>query len=136
MESTDPDYEKQFTRNTPRPQGSAYLRILDPVHGPTGGAASYRIIQDVDKLPVALEAVRDVRGICVPGLGTRAGHLAAAGAGIAKREGRRVKKAAEVKQGIHPDAVGPREQLPSSLLLLVALLLGSLLLLLLLVLLL
>ena len=130
MESTDPEYDKRFT---PKSQGSAYLRILDPVHGPTGGApVSYRIIQDVDKFPVALEAVRDVRGICVPGLGTRAGHLAAAGAGIAKREGKRVKKAAEVKQWIHPDAVGPREQLPSSLLLLVALLLGSLLLLLLL----
>ena len=129
MESTDPYYDKRFT---PKSQGSAYLRILDPVHGPTGGTpVSYRITQDVDKFPVALEAVRDVRGICVPGLGTRA-DLAAAGAGIAKREGKRVKKAAEVKQWIHPDAAGPREQLPSSLLLLVALLLGSLLLLLLL----
>ena len=38
MESTDPDYDKRFTRYTPKSQGSAYLRILGPVHGPTGGA--------------------------------------------------------------------------------------------------
>jgi len=60
---------------------------------------------------VALCAVRDALGIRVPGLGTRAGHRAAAGAGIAQRGGKRVKKAAAADiEWIRPDAAGSRAQ--------------------------
>ena len=38
MESTDAGYDKRFTRYTPKTQGPSYLRILDPVHGPSDGA--------------------------------------------------------------------------------------------------
>ena len=108
----DPSYDTRFTRYTPKTQGSAYLRILDPAHGPTGGAPiSSRICQDVKKFLVALQAIRDSLEVCVPGLGTRAGHRAAAAAGIMQRGGKREKKAAaENDQWVHPDAVGPRAQ--------------------------
>ena len=91
MESTDAGCDKRFTRFTPKTQGPSYLRILDPAHGTSGGAPiSSRICQDVNKFLVALCAIRDALGICVPGLSTRAGHRSTAGAGIAQRRGKRV----------------------------------------------
>ena len=33
MEPTEPDYDKRFTRHTPKTQGSSYRRIPDPAHG-------------------------------------------------------------------------------------------------------
>ena len=64
------------------------------------------------KFLVALSAIRDALGICVPGLGMRAGHRAAAGAGIAQRGGKRVKKSGGryCSEWVHPGAVGPRAQ--------------------------
>ena len=112
IESTNPGYDKRFTRYTPRNQGTSYLRILGPVHGPSGGASiSSLICRDVKEFLVALCAIRDALGIYVPGLGTRAGHRAAAGAGIAQRGGRRVNKAAAAdSEWVHLGAVGPRAQ--------------------------
>jgi len=64
MESTDTGYDKRFTRYTPKTQGSSNLRILDPVHGPSGGAPiSSRICRDVKKFLVALCAIQDALSI-------------------------------------------------------------------------
>ncbi len=70
------------------------MRMIDPAHGPNGGApTSTRICQDVSKVVSALIVLRDVRGIAVQGLGNRNGHREAATAGKGGHGGKRVKKA-------------------------------------------
>ena len=89
----DEGYELRYSRATPKLQSSAYLRVLDPVHGPNGGApTSKRIIQDIDKFLPLCEEIRLANGTVVEGLGSRNGHRAAANAGVAKRGGKRVKR--------------------------------------------
>ena len=109
MLPSDDDYDKRFSRLTPKLQGSAYLRIYDPAHGPHGGApVSIRICQDVEKFVVALKAISTARGIAIPDLGTRNGHRATAGAGSRPRGGVREKNATTAEQFVHADAIGPR----------------------------
>jgi len=82
------------SRATPNALDYAYLRMIDPAHGPNGGApTSSRICQDVSKVVSALIVVRDVREIAVQGLGNRNGHREAATAGKGGHGGKRVKKA-------------------------------------------
>ena len=107
LQPTDPGYDKRFSRYTPKLQTSAYLRVLDPAHGPHGGSpSSSRICQDVSKFLVACCAIRDARGICVPGLGSRQGHRAAAAA-PQPRGGKRTKNSPAEGEWLHADAVGP-----------------------------
>jgi hypothetical protein len=111
MAEGDTGYDKRFTRYTPATQLSAYLRVLDPANGLHGGApVSTRICQDVCKFLTSLDAIRLARGVCVAGLGTHAGHRAAAARGIKPRGGKRQKKERQTEQWIHEDAVGPRAQ--------------------------
>ena len=50
LKEGDEGYELRYSRATPKLQGSAYRRVLDPAHGRDGGApSSKRIIQDIDK---------------------------------------------------------------------------------------
>lgn len=108
----DPGYETRFSRHTPKHQTSAYLRMLDPALGPhQGSPTSVRICQDEHKFIPALEAIRDVAGICVQGLGSRNGHRVAAQAGVAQRGGKRVKNPQQEDVWVHPDAVEARKGL-------------------------
>jgi len=105
----DPGYEERFSRSTPALQSSAYLRLHDPDLGPEAGTPlGSRICQDIGKFIPALEAIRDARGIIIPGLGTRNGHRAAASNGKAQRGGKREKGASKGDIWVHPDAAGAR----------------------------
>jgi len=80
----DPSYDTRFTRYTPKTQGSAYLCILDPAHGPTGGAPiSSRFCQDVKKFlssshsRLAWGLCPWARYACGPPCGSRCWHYAA-----------------------------------------------------------
>jgi len=109
LKEGDPGYEERFSRSTPALQSSAYLRLLDPDLGVEAGTPlGSRICQDIEKFIPALEAIRDARGIVIPGLGTRNGHRAAANNGKAQRGGKREKGAPKEDIWVHSDAAGPR----------------------------
>jgi hypothetical protein len=68
---------------------------MDPALGMEKGAPiSNRICQDIRKFVLALTGIRDARGICVQGLGFRAGHRAAVANGQVQRGVKREKKVA------------------------------------------
>ena len=109
LKEGDPGYEKRFCRDTPVLQTWAYTRLLEPDLGPKAGAPlGSRICQDVGKFIPALEAIRDARGIVVPGLGTRNGHRTAASKGKVQRGGKREKRESIGGIWVHPDAAQAR----------------------------
>jgi hypothetical protein len=59
-----------------------------------GAPTSNRICQDNRQFILSLTEIRDARGICVQGLGSRAGHRATAANGQVQRGGKREKKVA------------------------------------------
>jgi len=103
-------YAERFSRATPKLQTEAYLRVFDPSLGPDAGAPlGSRICQDVGKFLVALSAIRDARGTCVPGLCSRSGPRAAASTGLGQHGGHRVKRA-HVEHWYHDDVLPARKR--------------------------
>ena len=79
LKEGDLGYSTRFSRRTLKEQASAYKRSIDPALGMEKGApTSNRICQDIRKFILTLTGIRDARGICIQGLGSRAGHRAAA----------------------------------------------------------
>ena len=112
LKPSDPGFETKFSHATPKQQTSAYLRLLEPSHGPEAGTPlGSRICQDIGKFIPALEAIRDARGVTVPGLGTRNGHRTAANQEGDQRGGRMVKGAPQSAQWVHPDAAVAKRSL-------------------------
>jgi hypothetical protein len=106
-------YSTRFSRHTLREQTSAYKRVMDPALGMEKGApTSNRICQqDIRKFILALTGICDARGICVQGLGSRAGHRAAAANGQVQRRGEREKKVATEDPWFHSDVAETRLRL-------------------------
>ena len=80
------DDENKFSLATPNKGTSAYLRILDPETGvcPT----SARIIEDTNKVYLAMDRIIKAKGCVVPDINTREGHRAdAAREGMNDRRG-------------------------------------------------
>ena len=83
---------------------------MDPAPGMEKGApTSNRICQDIRKLILALTGIRDASGICVQGLGSRAGHRAAAANGQVQRGGE--KNVATEDPWFHSDVAETRLRL-------------------------
>jgi hypothetical protein len=76
-----------------------------------GASTSNRICQGIRNFILALTGIRDARGICVQGLGSRAGHRAAAANGQVQRGGKREKKVATEDPWFHSDVVETRLRL-------------------------
>ena len=76
-----------------------------------GAPTSNRICQDIRKFILTLTGIRDARGICVQGLGSRAGHRAAAANGQVQRGGKREKKVATEDPWFHSDVAETRLRL-------------------------
>ena len=109
MTQDSPDWDKRFCRSTPALQRHSYSRIWDASLGPEAGAPTgARIVKDCMKWIPNLHAIYEVRGICVPGLGSRTGHRAEAAKGTKKRGGKRTKGPNQAVGWVHPDATGPR----------------------------
>jgi hypothetical protein len=68
-----------------------------------GAPTSNRICQEIRKFILALTGILDARGICVEGLGSRAGHRAVAANGQVQRGGKREKKVATEDPRFHSD---------------------------------
>jgi hypothetical protein len=113
LKEGDLGYSTRFSRHTLREQASAYYnRVMDPALGMEKGAStSNRICQDIRKLILTLTGIRDARGICVQGLGSRAGHRAAAANGHVQRGGKREKKVATEDPWYHFDVAETRLRL-------------------------
>jgi len=93
-------------------RSSADLRLLDQSNGPEAGTPlGSRICQDIGKFIPALEAIRDARGVTVPGLGTRNGHRTSANPVGDQRGGKREKGASQSSQWVHPDAAAAKRSL-------------------------
>jgi hypothetical protein len=76
------------------------------------GAPTFnRICQDIRKFILTLTGIRDARGVCVQGLGSRAGRRAAAANGQVQREGKREKKVATEDPLFHSDVAETRLRL-------------------------
>jgi hypothetical protein len=85
---------------------------MDPVLGTEKGApTSNRICQNIRKFILTLTEIRDARGICVQGLGSKAGQRAAAAKGQVQRGGKRGKKVATEDPWFHSDVVETRLRL-------------------------
>ena len=98
--------------HTLREQTSAYKRVMDPALGMEKDApTSNRICQVIRKFILTLTGIRDARGICVQGLGSRAGHRAAAANGQVQRGGKREKKVATEGPLFHSDVAETRLRL-------------------------
>ena len=112
LKEGDLGYSTRFSRHTLREQTSAYKRVMDPALGMEKGApTSKRICQDIRKFILALTGIRDARGICVQGLGSRTGHRAAAANGQVQRGGKREKKVATEDPWFHSDVAETRLRL-------------------------
>ena len=86
---------------------------MGPAPGMEKGApTSNRICQDIRKFILTLTGIRDARGIFVQGLGSRAGHSAAAANGKVQRGGKREKKVATEDPWFHSDVAETRLTLP------------------------
>ncbi|RHY93726.1 hypothetical protein DYB35_010310 [Aphanomyces astaci] len=101
------DASAKFCASTPKRLESAYLRLIDPRHGPHKGCpTSNRIIQDVTKcLTTHILAVIAAGGAIVPGLGSRRVR------GVERRGGRRDKAPDLQGRWYHDDAVVARAEL-------------------------
>jgi hypothetical protein len=85
---------------------------MDPALGTEKGApASNRICQDIRKFILTLTGIREKRGICVEGVGSRAGHCAAAANGQVQRGSKREKKVATEDPWFHSDVAETRLRL-------------------------
>lgn len=111
LSETDP---KKFSKSTPGRQDHGYLRLLDPIHGPTGGVpTSKRIIQDVEKcMGSHLLEIITAKGAIVPGLGSRNGLRCVNG--INQRGGERSKASYRPVSWIHLDARVARHEIAKS----------------------
>ena len=90
LKEGDLGYSTRFSRHTLREQTSAYKRVISSARD--GERSSHFL--DIRKCILALTGIRDARGISVQGLGSRAGHRAAAANGQVQRGGKRVKEKA------------------------------------------
>jgi hypothetical protein len=112
LKEGDLGYSARFSRQILREQASLYKRVIDPAPGMEKGApTSNRICQDIRKCILTLTGIRDTRGICVQGLGSRAGHRAAAANGQVKRGGKREKKVATEGPWFNSDVAETRLRL-------------------------
>ena len=57
---------RMFSLATPKEGASAYKRVWDPVNGVA--PPSKRIVQDINKVVVAMKKIHEVKGVFVPGL--------------------------------------------------------------------
>jgi hypothetical protein len=112
LKEGDLGYSTRFSQHTLREQTSSYKRVMDAALGVEKVApTSNRICQDIRKFILALSGIRDARGICVQGLGSRAGYLTAAANGQVQRGGKREKKFATEGPWFHSDVAETRLRL-------------------------
>jgi hypothetical protein len=102
-------YSTRFPRHTLREQTNSYKRVMNPALGMEKGApTSNRICHDIRTFILTLTGIRGARGICVQGLGSRAGHRAAAANGQVQRGGKCEKKVATEDPLFHSDVAETR----------------------------